>query len=153
MTQYQITATLAGPRGPAGPAGPAGADGADGADGAPGATLWVAPYTFQAATGIPGVQGDAAADVLPATNTTMIYLTYEPAGTLGSYAPILRRLPADAVVTIQDEDDETVYAAFTITAAVQDFPLSRCVGIPVTYLSSSGSAVTGMPILVFVTNP
>lgn len=145
MSEYEVTATLAGLPGPPGPAGP---EGPAGPQGAPGASSSTYAYTLSTSATPPPTAGQIRSDGATAATSTVLYLSYKVSGG-NDVAPLLRAVTVDDRITTQDRSDSSQYAEFVVTQDAIDFPAELYVAVPVAYVAGTGVGKNNQAVALF----
>lgn len=142
-----VEVTSPGPQGVAGPTGPQGPQGIPGPAGASGSSF---TYFLSPVTTPPPAAGEVRTNG-SGPITTEAYVSYVQADG-GSYAPLLRNIKTGDFLTTQEENDDSKWVKFVVSADPVDFPLDDYILIPVVYDSGPGTdAKTGQRIITFHT--
>lgn len=145
MSEYEVTATLAGLPGPPGPVGP---EGPAGPQGAPGASSSTYAYTLSTSSTPPPGPGQARSDGATGQTSAWLYLSYKVAGG-DDVAPLLRAITVDDRLTMQDRNDSTQYAEFVATGDAVDFPAELYVSVPVAWVAGLGQGKNNQAVALF----
>lgn len=142
MSEYEVTATLAGLPGPPGPVGPVGPQGP------PGASSSAYAYTLSTSPTPPPNSGQVRSDGATADVSTVLYLSYQMSNG-DDVAPLLRAITVDDRITTQDRGDSSQYAEFVVTQDAIDFPAQAYVSVAVTYVAGVGEGKNNQAIALF----
>jgi hypothetical protein len=145
VSEYEVSATLAGLPGPPGPEGPAGPRGVQGP---PGASSAAYNYSLSTATNPPPTTGQARSDGLTGETSTWLYLSYRVA-TGDNVAPLLRNISTDDLLTVQDRTDATEYVEFIASGDAEDHPEVDYVAVPVAWVTSTTLGKNNQAITLF----
>jgi hypothetical protein len=127
--------------GPAGPAGP------------PGISSSVFEFNL-ALDNLPPTQPTwISANNATAANVTHLYISYQPIGVTGSYAPLFRNITPGDTLLIADKTDDAKYAEWECTGDAVDHPEADYIDVPVTYTTAGSSPATqGQQVYLFVSH-